>query len=171
MTYKGCQEARLIALLKEMVPIERARFLMKYANAHAQTYEHYRDKCGRPRRRKRNPKEKAMSAERTDFVDTLPLASLKTGLAFVKGEKVGAKAIALAAENIFSYAAGQFLPEEIPTFTGAVMAASGQATNQEVEQAFKNVMPDDSGTMKAGVGKLDWATILKTLLPFILGLL
>lgn len=114
-----------------------------------------------------------MSAERTDFVDVLPLASLKTGLAFVKGEKVGKRALALAAENIFSYAVGQFAPEEIPVFTGfeSTGGTHSISTNSEIEAAFAAVMPDAEGTMKAEVGKLPWLTILKTLLPFLLGLL
>lgn len=111
-----------------------------------------------------------MSAERTDFVDVLPIGALKTGLAFVKGEKVGAKAIALAAENIFSYAAGQFLTDGPQVFTCPAMNAAS-ATNAEVEAAFAAVLPSADGTMKAGVSKIDWQTILKTLLPFILGLL
>lgn len=111
--------------------------------------------------------------ERQSFVEVLPINSLKTGLAFVKGQKVSAKAIALAAENIYSYVAGQFLPDDLatPVFRAAMFAGLPECTNAEVEQAFANVMPDATGTMKAANTKLDWATILKTLLPFILGLL
>ncbi len=112
-----------------------------------------------------------MSAERTDFVDVLPLASLKTGLAFVKGEKVGKKALALAAENIFSYAAGQFLPDEIPVFTGVATMSGSSIDKNAAIGAFTAVMPHEQGTIKAGVNKIEWKTILETLLPFLLGLL
>jgi uncharacterized membrane protein YadS len=112
-----------------------------------------------------------MSAERTDFVDVLPVASLRTGLSFVKGEKVGAKALALAAENIFSYAAGQFLPDEIPTFGAAAVMAGSSVDGPAAIAAFESVLPDAEGTMKAPVEKGAWKSILKTLLPFLLGLL
>lgn len=112
-----------------------------------------------------------MSAERSDFVDVLPITSLHIGLAFVKGEKVGAKALALAADNILSYAAGQFLPDEIPTFTAPAIMTGSSVGQPDTLAAFAAVMPDAEGTMKAGASAIDWKIIIKTLLPFILGLL
>lgn len=110
-----------------------------------------------------------MSAERTDFVDVLPINSLKTLLSLVKGTKISGKAAGLAVENVASYAMGQFLPDDIPVFLTPMMA-DASCTKEECAAAIERVLPDASGTMKAGVGKLDWATILKTVLPFILSL-
>ncbi len=114
-----------------------------------------------------------MSVERTDFVDVLPLNSLKTLLSLVKGGAVSSRETGLAVENVSSYAMGQFLPTEMPPFPpGPLMMASAPPTREACIAALEAVMPDASGTMKAGpVGKLDWATILKTVLPFIISLL
>lgn len=112
-----------------------------------------------------------MSARRTELVTELPIEDLKVGLSLVKGEKVGAQTLALAAENILSYAASQFLPAEIPLM-GSVAVMAGSSVDQSVAiAAFEEVLPDAQGTMKAGVTALPWKTILKTLLPFILNLL
>lgn len=115
-----------------------------------------------------------MSAERTDFVDVLPVTSLKTLLSLVKGDKVNARAAALAVDNVASYGLGQFLPDEIPLMTAdkvRAMQAIAPCTQTEAAAALEAVMPDESGTMKAGVGKIDWKKILTAVLPFILSLL
>lgn len=112
-----------------------------------------------------------MSAERTDFVDVLPINSLKTLLSVVKGTKISGRAAGLAVDNVASYAMGQFLPDDIPTFPPAPMNQAASCTKEECIAALESVMPDHQGTMKAGVGKGAWLTILKTVLPFILSLL
>lgn len=108
--------------------------------------------------------------ELVEHVDVFPSVSLKTGLAFVKGDPVTTSAVSLAAVNIESYACGQFFGSDpVPMF--AALAAVNIPSKDEAIAAFEAVMPDDSGTMKAGVGKGQWLTILKTLLPLILQLL
>lgn len=115
-----------------------------------------------------------MSAERTDFVDVLPTQSLKTLLSLVRGDKVSARDASLAVDNVVSYGLGQFLPADIPVMTADkvhTMQAIAPCTQEEAVTILEAVMPDETGTMKAGVGKIDWATILKTVIPFILSLL
>lgn len=112
-----------------------------------------------------------MSARRTDFVDVLPTEDLKILLNLVKGNQVTPKDVGLAFENVSSYAMGQFLPGDPILFTSKKVMASSPPNAQDCVVALEAVMPDSSGTMKAGpVDKIAWGTILKTVLPFILSL-
>jgi hypothetical protein len=133
-----------------------------------------------------------MGSPRTDLVSTLPTESLKVALNFVKGQIVSPRDMAIAAENIFSYAADQFLPDDqpVPMFaTRGSMHAIQAAPQADIEAAFTRVMAQPKAAKKdqpagaaaspkaaaadvaqAEAAKLDWQTILQTLLPFILGL-
>lgn len=112
-----------------------------------------------------------MSVELTTFVDVLPLDSLKTCLSLVKGETITKRAAALAALNISSYAAGQFLPAD--EITIAMTSAGGPETTMlslsECEAILTEMLPDASGTISAkkiGDGKM--LEVFKTLLPLLL---
>ena len=113
-----------------------------------------------------------MSQEQTEFVDVLPLSSLKTCLALVKQQEVSKKAAALAILNLSSYAAGQFLPDEQQTYivpnSGPFMFATPLSLS-ECEMTLNDALPDDTGTMKAG--KIDWKSLMATLLPLLLKIL
>lgn len=111
--------------------------------------------------------------ERTDFVDVFPTTSLKTLLAVVKDDaKPGGKAVGLAVENIVSYGMGQFLHDDTPVmFAKAPMQAAAPCSKEECVSVLESAIaakPD--GTMKAA-GKIDWKSLLTTVLPFILKLL
>lgn len=112
-----------------------------------------------------------MSAPYEELVSEFPSSALKTALAFIKGEAVTKTEIALAAINIESYAAGLFIKDEASPMFAAAMASPPAPTKDEALAAFAAVMPDDSGTMKAGDNKGAWLTIITTLLPLILKLL
>ncbi len=115
-----------------------------------------------------------MSAQMLDFVDELPLDSLKLALSLVRGETISKRQAALAALNVASYAAGQLLPEETVMFQqqGGSFAAMPAPSQEETEAAFAAVMPDADGTMKAGrLPAGTWLTLLKAILPLILPLL
>lgn len=111
------------------------------------------------------------SDERTEFVTTLPINSLKTLYAVVKGDTgITSRAARLAVDNVVSYGLGMF-PDDAPLMMKNTMQASPQCTQEEALAAIESVMPDESGTMKAGVGKIDWASLLQKAIPFILTLL
>lgn len=118
-----------------------------------------------------------MSARMTEFVTEFPQQDLAVGLAAFRalatGGEVDSRPLALAEINIQSYALGLYFGEfPNPVFAlRRELAAMDSPDDEEVEAAFAAVMPDASGTMKAGVGKGQWLTILKTLLPLILQLL
>lgn len=103
------------------------------------------------------------------LVNVLPTNSLKTVLDFVRGNNPGTHALALAAINVASYAASQFVPEgKEPIFGYQNTAPVGRA---EAEQAILAALPDDDGTMKAGVGAATWLIILRVVVPIIVNLL
>lgn len=117
-----------------------------------------------------------MSAERTDFVDVLPINSLKTLLSLVKGNHVSAKDAGLAVDNVASYAMGQFLPSDPVMFDGHE-GAMGQTTDvapvskAQVQSALEAAIATQhapKGAQAAPMGKIDWKNILMTVLPFIL---
>lgn len=118
-----------------------------------------------------------MSAQIQDFVTDFPSDALATGLALVKGQTVTKRAALLAALNIESYVGGMFVDDApVPMFSSldeamraAIASDDSCPTKDEAIAAFEAVMPDDSGTMKAGIGKGQWMTILKTILDFWVG--
>lgn len=112
------------------------------------------------------------SDERTEFVTTLPINSLKTLLAVVKGgTSITSRDARLAVDNVVSYGLGMF-PDDAPLMMATklpTMQSSPPCTQEEAVAALEAATPDDSGTMKAG--KIDWASILQKVIPFILTLL
>lgn len=110
--------------------------------------------------------------EMTSFVDVLPLSSLKTCLSLVKGQEANRRDIALAVLNLSSYAAGQFIPVDGPLFA---MPSGGQTMTAtplslvECEAILVDLLPDDTGTMKAGrIDREKLLDLAKTLLPILL---
>ena len=119
-----------------------------------------------------------MSAERTDFVDVMPINSVKTLLMLVKGQQVAAKDAGLAIENVASYAMGQFLPANPVMFHQGMEAhAELPVSREECQNSLEAVIDaheKKTPGMKASadqVGKVDWKNILTTVLPFLLKLL
>jgi len=112
-----------------------------------------------------------MSAERTDFVDVLPINSLKTLLMLVKGQQVASRDAALAVDNVASYAMGQFLPGNPVMFVQS-MEAEAPCSAEECEASLEAIIAS-AGSEKGmqAVDKIDWKNILTTVLPFILKLL
>lgn len=101
-----------------------------------------------------------MAQEMTEFVDVLPMTSLKTCLAVVKGEPVTKAAAVLALVNLTSYVGGQFVPLDVVTTQNAPM------TKGEAAEYLTAMMDLGATIQKIGDGKL--LDLAKLLLPLLL---
>lgn len=112
-----------------------------------------------------------MAKEYIEFVDDLPTQSLKTVLEFVRGNNPGARALALAALNVQSYALNQFLPGAVEPIFQSGMRSATPVAREVAEQALLSVIPDDTGTPKTMAGIAAWITILRIVVPIILNII
>lgn len=113
-----------------------------------------------------------------EHVSVFPTESLKTGLAFVKGQPVSKLQASLAAVNIASYASNTFFndgPEPMFATMTRDIGEDDPPTQEEAEAAFETALAEADqtpGQMRALVPmKGAFLTILTTLLPLILQLL
>ena len=106
-----------------------------------------------------------MGMRQTTFVDILPTEDFMTILSFVRGTVPPKADLALAAINVQSYAAGKFLGSPTPVAFGS----STPPTLGEIDAIITDILPDESGTMKAGeVGNPALLALLKFVSPLVL---
>lgn len=153
-----------MALLKTMTSLERARFLVRYAHAHARKYVYVDDERGyKVRVRRTKPKEKFMSARMTEFVTELPTKDFNTLLSVTRSLPASRADVALAALNVQSFAANALLGQPTPPL---MEAKDEPVSNDDADAAICECLAVADGTMKAAPGAL--LVILKWIAPLVL---
>jgi hypothetical protein len=111
-----------------------------------------------------------MSAEMTEFVDVIPVKSLRLVLDLAKGKPLDQREAGLALLNVVSYAAGASLPGQSfePIALANTFGAETVPTDAERDDAFAAVLSDEHETASYAIGAGVWLVILKTALPLLL---